>query len=193
MKTFLLCFIPLFVAVDTAGNVPIFLSLTESMPGRERKKVVWQACWTALVISILFMLLGKWLFTYLHITPSDFKIAGGLVLLFIAVTGILPFSPTEHYEGVGIVPLGVPLMMGPAALTTLLIQIDLYPVWYVGASLIVNIVVSFFAFYYSWYLTKAMGVNGMRAASKVISLFLAAIAVMMIRSAIQEILHMKGM
>src|SRR3989338_7024142 len=102
MRTFLLCFIPLFVAVDTPGNIPIFLGLTEGMSPTSRKKVIWQACWTALIVSILFMLLGKWVFTFLNITAADFKIAGGLILLFIAVTGILPISHHERFEGVGI-------------------------------------------------------------------------------------------
>lgn len=185
MRTFLLCFIPLFVAVDTAGNIPLFLGLTEGMSPSGRKKVIWQACWTALVVSLLFMLLGKWIFTFLNITASDFKVAGGLILLFIAVTGILPYSHSERLEGVGIVPLGVPLMMGPAALTTLLILVDLYPPYWIFAALITNIVISFFAFYYSWTIAKGFGINGMKAVSKVVSLFLAAIAIMMIRVGIQ--------
>lgn len=189
MRTFLLCFIPLFVAVDTAGNIPLFLGLTEGMSSKKRKKVIWQACWTALVVSLIFILLGKWIFTFLNITTSDFKIAGGLILLFIAVTGILPFSHSEKLEGVGVVPLGVPLMMGPAALTTLLIQVDLYPVLWVTTALITNIIISFFAFFYSCPIARVFGINGMKALSKVISLFLAAIAVMMIRVGIQGLLH----
>lgn len=188
MKFFLLCFIPLFVAVDTPGNIPLFLNLTEGLPSENRKKVVWQACWTALIVSLVFMLLGKWIFTFLNITASDFKIAGGLILLFIAVTGILPIAHSERLEGVGIVPLGIPLMMGPAALTTLLIQIDLYPIYWVFLALMANILISFFAFYYSWRIAKVVGVNGMKAGSKVTSLLLAAIAVMMIRVGIQELL-----
>lgn len=189
MKYFLLCFIPLFVAMDTAGNIPVFLSLTEGMPSKGRMRAIWQACWTALVISLIFILLGKSIFSFLNITASDFKIAGGLVLLFIAVTGILPIGKSERYDGVGIVPLGIPLMMGPAALTTLLIQIDEYRIWWVAASLIVNIIISFFAFFYSWKIAAAVSLNGMKAASKVISLFLAAIAIMMIRVGIQEVFH----
>lgn len=189
MKTFLLCFIPLFVAMDTPGNMPLLLSLTEKLPQKARKKVVWQACWTALVVSMIFVLAGRWVFTFLHITPADFKIAGGLILLFVAVTGILPIDHSEKYEGVGVVPLGVPLMIGPAALTTLLIQVDIYPIWWVGAGLAVNIIISFFAFLYSWKIGTALGMNGMKAASKVFSLFLAAIAVMMIRVGLLEILH----
>jgi multiple antibiotic resistance protein len=191
MKIFLLCFIPLFVAVDTPGNLPIFLSLTEGMLPKSRRKVIWQACWTAIVVSFLFMLTGKWIFSFLHITTADFKIAGGLILLFIAVTGILPIHRHERYEGVGIVPLGIPLMMGPAALTTLLIQIDLYPIWWVTLGLVTNIVISFLAFYYSWRIAHVCGINGMKAVSKVIHLFLAAIAVMMIRVGIQSLLNAK--
>ncbi len=188
MKIFLLCFIPLFVAMDAPGNLPVFLGLTEGMSPVDRKKVIWQACFTALVVSIAFMFLGKWIFTFLNITAADFKIAGGLILLFIAVTGLLPIFHQEKLEGVGIVPLGIPLMMGPAALTTLLIQVDLYPIWWIMSALIINIVITFLAFYYSWRISTSFGVNGMKAASKITSLLLAAIAIMMIRVGLQEII-----
>lgn len=189
MREFLLCFIPLFVAVDAPGNLPIFLGLTEGMPPKSRRKVIWQACWTAFIVSLLFMLLGKWIFTFLNITAEDFKIAGGLILLFIAVTGILPIGRHERFEGVGIVPLGVPLMVGPAALTTLLIQADLYPIWWVASGLVTNIIISFLTFFYSWRIANIFGINGMKAVSKVIHLFLAAIAIMMIRVGLQEIIR----
>jgi len=187
MKTFLLCFIPLFVAMDIAGNTPIFLSLTEGLERSQRKKIIWQACWTALIVSILFILLGKTLFVFLNITPGDFKIAGGLILLFIAVTGILPIGTSERLEGVGIVPLGVPLIMGPAALTTLLMQVDIHKVWWIAASLVANIAITFVIFLYSWQISRVFGVNGMKATSKIVHLFLAAIAIMMIRVGLKEL------
>lgn len=191
MKTFILCFVPLFVAMDVIGNLPVFIAMTSDFTPAQNNKVVRLAGLTAVVVGLLFMLGGKTLFALLHVSPADFKIAGGLVLFIIAVSGVMYDDPPHAgviKEHVGVVPIGVPLMVGPATLVTLLLLSDMYPVWAVSVGLIANIVLTLLIFRTSHLWEHLLHANGIRAISKVVHLLLGAIAVMMIRVGIMEII-----
>lgn len=190
METFLLAFIPLFVAIDVFGVLPLFVALTDDMDDRRRKTLTLEATLTAFVISLVFLAAGKLLFSFLGITESDFRVGGGIVLLVLAVYDLL-FSKERKRDpesSVGVVPIGIPLIMGPAALTTIIILVDSYGYVWTIASLIVNMVIVLLVFSQSKVIAKAMGKAGSRAIGKVIALFLAGIAVMMIRSGITDML-----
>ena len=190
MQTFLLAFIPLFVAIDLLGGLPLFISLTQGMEDRRRRSLTLQATLTALGLSLVFVVGGKLVFSFLGITESDFRVGGGVVLLVFAVHNLL-FS-REHQEGppvepqstIGIVPLGVPLIMGPAALTTVVILADLYGYVWTVLALVANLAVVGLAFLLAGPITRLTGTAALRAIAKVITLLLAGIAVMMIRSGI---------
>jgi multiple antibiotic resistance protein len=184
---FLACFIPLFVAVDPLGIIPVYLGLTEGMPPRDLQKVIVSTLATAIVVASAFLLLGKGIFVFLGISEDDFKIAGGIILLLIALEMVLSGHEREQRwdRSIGIVPLGVPLIVGPASITTMLIQIDLYPIYIVIGGLAANLLIVAIVFIYSRYIARVLGTGGMTAFSKLIGLFLAAIAVMMIRVGIQ--------
>lgn len=190
IETFFLCFIPLFVAMDVLGVVPIFLSMTSGLTETRRRKLITEATMAALVISVIFLFTGKFVFTFLGITEDDFRIAGGLVLLTFAIRDLL-FSPEERRRGisshasagagVGAVPIGIPLIMGPAALTTILILVDNFGYIYTMVSLLVNLAVVWIVFRQSKYIIRVIGDAGAKGFAKVASLFIAAIAIMMIR------------
>lgn len=76
-RPYLLSFIPIFVAVDAIGNVPVFLSFVEHMKARQRRKVVIDSVLTATIVAICFMFVGRWVLKLLNVTISDFQIAGG--------------------------------------------------------------------------------------------------------------------
>lgn len=190
-ETFLLAFLPLFVAMDVLGTLPLFLGLTEGITEKRRKRLIIEATLTALVISIIFLATGKLLFSFLGITENDFRIAGGLVLLVLAINDLLFSSDTARKNpesSVGVVPIGIPLIMGPAALTTILIIVDSYGYLWTLTSIALNLIIVWIVFWYADQVLKIMGKAGSRAIAKVASLFLAAIAVMMIRVGITEIL-----
>jgi multiple antibiotic resistance protein len=180
---FIYTFIPIFVAMDIPGLVPIFVSLTEGLPPVQTKRVALQALMTAFAISLLFILIGKSIFKIIGITISDFQIAGGLLLLMVGMREIFQGGgpPRVPNPNVGPVPLGTPLMVGPAVLTSLLILIPLRGYTATLSSLIVNLILVGMAFRQGERLTKWFGAHGLRAVSQVIGLFLAAIAVSMIR------------
>ncbi len=192
-QEFLLAFIPLFVAIDVFGVLPLFVSLTEGMSAVERKKLTFEATTTAFIISLLFLAAGKLLFSFLGITESDFRVGGGIVLLVLAVYDLL-FSKDRERDPeatIGVVPIGIPLIMGPAALTTIIILVDSYGYGWTIASLLANMLIVLVVFLQGTRIAGVMGKAGARAVGKVVALFLAGIAVMMIRSGVAEMV--KGM
>ena len=189
LKDLPLTFIPLFVAMDPFGMLPIFTSLTKYMTPGEKKDVVRYSTATALVVSIAFAFIGDWVFKILGITVDDFKIAGGLLLLVIAIIELTGRGQEiKKPHDVGVVPLGVPMLVGPAVLTIMIVLIDNYGIAPTVVSLILNLIIVFTVFTAEKAITRIIGKNGLIAVSKVIALLLAAIAVMMIRIGIESYL-----
>ncbi|MEP7249514.1 MAG: MarC family protein [Spartobacteria bacterium] len=180
---FLIAFIPIFVAIDAIGMVAIFIGLGANVDAKRRQQEALLGVGTALAIAIGFMFLGKLIFAALGITVADFQVAGGLLLLVFAVRDLLDIGGEKRIttDSFGIVPLGMPLIAGPALLTALLVLTDSVGVSYTLISLVVNLLIVVVVFRYADRLTKLMGKQGINGISKLVSLLLAAIAVSLIR------------
>ena len=192
-REFGLTFIPLFVAMDSVGNLPIFLSLTQGVENSERGRAARLAIFTALGLGLGFVAIGKAIFLLLGIEVADFLVAGGIILLVLAIKDLITGKMIETQgssaaEMVGVVPLGTPLIAGPAVLTTLLILIDQYFVVIVIVSLILNLAIQWLLLRQAKRVVRFLGNTGVNAISKVVMLFLAAIAVKMIRIGVLAIL-----
>jgi multiple antibiotic resistance protein len=179
----LLAFIPLFVAIDVLGLVPFFLALTERMDAAARRRLVTQATATAAALSVAFLFFGSAVFRFLGITEHDFRVGGGVVLLVLAVVDMVaprrvPDSPDESP---GVVPIGIPLIMGPAALTTILILVESHGHLLTIAAVLLNLVIVWAVLRRADVVLRLLGAAGARAVAKVAALLMAAIAVMMIR------------
>jgi multiple antibiotic resistance protein len=186
-------FIPLFFAIDVIGILPVYISLTRDIFVDNRKKIVNQAAVTAFLISFSFMYLGKGIFKYLGITIADFKIAGGILLLIFAINDLL-FSQhakrgTESVDTIGVVPIGMPLIIGPAVLTTILLSAGSNGYTASTIALFLNIAIVWLIFVYSDNVIKITKEAGATAIGKVFSLLLASIAVEMIRMGVTEIIE----
>lgn len=185
-------FIPLFVAVDIFAVLPIFISVTSETEKHERKAIIRHSVITALVVSLAFVAVGEVVFRILGITVNDFKIAGGSVLLIIAVLELIRYSGErrriEDTASVGIVPMGVPLIVGPAVLTTLIVLIDHYGIIPTVISLVLNLAIVWISLLGAQRIVKLIGKNGIIAISKVMAILLASIAVMMIRLGVEGII-----
>jgi multiple antibiotic resistance protein len=182
---FLQAFIPLFVAIDPIGLAAIFLGLGQNIPAVRRQKIADQAVWTGGIVALGFLLLGKSIFAALGISVGDFQIAGGLILFILAAKDLISSAaePEKLPEDFGVVPLGMPLIAGPASITTLLVlaQNPAVGLTVTLVALAVNLLLVVLALHYSEWLGRRVGATGMRAISKIIALLLAAIAVSMIR------------
>lgn len=181
---FVLTFVPLLVAIDAIGTLPIVLILQQEMSHRERLRMVNIAIITASALGVIFLVLGKIVLQLLGIQVGHFAIAGGLVLLALAlrdiVMGRMVQETPDREEMLAVVPLGTPLTVGPATLTTLLLLSDEYPLWLVLVSLAVNLAIAWLTFLQGGLFARILGQGGLRGIAKVMSLFLAAIAVRMV-------------
>ncbi|MFH2137857.1 MAG: MarC family protein [Candidatus Omnitrophota bacterium] len=188
IKNILLAFIPIFVAVDAFGVLPIYISLTRELSKKEKPAIIMQSIITALSVAVVFIFLGKAIFRLLGITVGDFMIAGGAVLFCIAIIDILNPGKRRRVPSpeLGAVPIGTPLIVGPAVLTTSLIITSEYGLLATLVSVGINVALAGMIFYFSEVLIKILGEAGTKALSKVTALLLAAIAVMMVRKGIMQ-------
>jgi multiple antibiotic resistance protein len=133
---------------------------------------------------VAFVFAGQALFRWLGIGVQDFMIAGGILLLAFAMRDLLTMEksiPRVHRHTVGAVPIGVPLMVGPAVLTTSILLADQHGYLLTLAAIFTNILIAGIAFCFSRGINRLLGLTGVRTVSKVVSVILAAYGVMMVR------------
>ena len=188
-----LSFIPLFVAMDAIGILPFVLTLTQDMTPVQRTKTLHYALLTAAVLGLVFIGIGEGVFSVLGIGINDFLVAGGLILLILAIRHLLTGKLVEVQPALGeamiaVVPLGTPLVVGPAVLTTLLLLSTQYSIWAVVVAFALNLAIAWVVFSQANRVARLLRQGGLRATSQIMSLLLAAIAVMMIRNGIEGIL-----
>ena len=182
LQSFLFTFVPLFIVIDALGNLPFVISLSEGMLRGERRKMIHTAIVTATVVGLVFLFLGQLILQVLDISVGSFAIAGGLILLILSIkymtTGRMMEAIKE--EMVAVVPIGTPLTVGPATITTLLLLATQFPLYMVLISFILNMLITWAIFLTGNQIIRFMGKGGLKAVSRVFSLLLAAIAVNMI-------------
>lgn len=215
-------FVPLFVVLDPMGTVPVFLALTGQYTDAQRKTMARRASVVAMIVGVLFIIVGQSLFRFLGVAFADFQIAGGLLLVILAILDLLSTGKPavdEHaldqprgladkvsqlkFSGVEIVPLAVPLIVGPATLTTGLLLVNTYSAKYeelwgapwgqisvatmVCLALLANLLVMYAAMYHAGKIAKALGQGTMLVVNKIVMILMAAIAVSLIRQGIISI------
>lgn len=187
MITFWLCFVPLFIAVDALGILPIFIGLIEGLERSKVRKIIWQSVVTAMVVALAFLAVGKAIFAFIGITIADFMIAGGALLFVLSLRDILTYERlwrSVDADSLGSVPLGVPLIVGPAVLTTTILLTDAYGIIPTIPAVVLNILFAGVVFWLYEPINRVLGKSGTRTISKLAHIILAAIGVMMVRKGI---------
>jgi len=194
MKAYIESFLPLFVAINVLGIIPVFLAVTDGMTVTERRRLTFQAVVTASLIAVLILAAGQLIFSLLGITVNDLRVGGGLILLMLSISNLVfvdnrrrdPRSGEEAMEGAsaGVVPLGIPLIMGPAAITSVLVSRESFGYLPTLTSMVVNMGLVYLTLAFSPWLGRILGPAASRAVAKVASLFLAAISVALIRAGV---------
>ncbi|OGO22721.1 MAG: MarC family transcriptional regulator [Chloroflexi bacterium RBG_16_51_9] len=182
LQDFLLTFVPLLIVIDALGNLPFVISMSEGMTEPERRKMIRTALITATIVGLVFLFFGQLILRVMNISVGAFAIAGGLILLILSIKYVSTGRMVEATkdEMIAVVPIGTPLVVGPATITTLLLLATQFPMYLVLISFILNMLITWVVFMFSGYIVRFLGEGGLKASSKVFSLLLAAIAVSMI-------------
>ena len=191
MAQFWLCFVPLFVAVDPIGILPMFMGLVEGVERARVRRVIVQSVLTAMAVALAFVTAGKLILAGLGITIADFMVAGGTLLFVISLSDLLSTEKRQRQvdpDDLGAVPLGVPLIVGPAVLTTAMLLVDEYGVVPTASAVVLNILIAGAVFWAWEAIHRVLGKAGAKIISKLASLLLAAIAVMIVRKGIMGFL-----
>jgi len=188
---FLQVLVPLFIAIDPIGLLPIFLSLVSEFSQDKRKKIVWESITTGFLLAGGFLFLGKGFLKILGIKQADFLIAGGAILFALGIYDLIfPEKRKSFSPGIsgGVVPLGTPLIVGPAVLTTILLLIDRFGILLTFLSLTINLFLTGFLLIKSEFILKLLGKRGIKVISKLMSLILSALGVRLIREGLSVFL-----
>lgn len=189
---FIKTFVAVFVLADALGNIPILLVLTKGMEPEQRNSVVDRGTIVASLVILGFAFAGKWVLQYLDISMGSLRIAGGLLLLIIALRmleGELDTPVVEQGRDVAITPLALPLLAGPGTLTTVMLLMSEAPDAHI--SVVVGIVLAMFV---TWVIVRQagridplLGPEGAVIITKLLGFLLAALAVEIGSAGIREL------
>ncbi len=179
-------FIQLFIAVDPPGILTIFLAAVAGIDEHRRRNLVIQSVFWAAVIGTAFFVAGQQVLRLLGITVADFQAAGGLLLVVLSLQDLLsaqkPRRPLD--ASAGIVPFAVPLIVGPAVMTTSIGLVSSTGLVVTCSAFAANLVIVAIS---EWLATRLAGPRVTKillASSKVIAVLLAAMGAKMIREGI---------
>ena len=182
--------ISLFIVVDPFGNIPIFIGLTSNMDSGRRAKAFRMAVITGFILLMIFAIAGRWVLQIFNITLYSFRIAGGILLLFLALELLMKekvyakISPEES----GAVPLGVPLLVGPGAITATIINLESVGFSATAISVAIVCIITWIVLKFIEPIHRLLGKVGSMVVSKVMAMLLAAIAIQFILEGISEYL-----
>jgi multiple antibiotic resistance protein len=172
--------IVLFIIVDPFGDIPIFIGLTEKMSQGEKKKVFNTATIVGIILLLVFAFTGQEIFAIFGVSIYSFEVAGGILLLIIAIRILISGSmneSTESPESVGAVPIAMPLLVGPGAITTTIFNLQAYDVYVTTLSVFIVMVMVWVILRYINAIYRFLGKTGSLVIARVVSLLIAAIAV----------------
>ncbi len=202
IQLYLTFFATLTVITDPLGNLLLFLVFTEHDTPAQWRRVAAVSTAAATLILAFFALTGGWVLAFFSVELPAFQIAGGIIffvyglqMLRLLPSGIRTTAPEEEEsitkENVALVPLAIPLIAGPGAITTVMVWRErLSAPGHLGpflAAIAAACLVSFLVFFFGRWLRRLLGISGIRIAERLMGLFLAVIAVQFVVRGIQQL------
>ena len=201
LPTLITVFTTLFIIIDPPGLAPLFLALTQGMTAAQRRAIGLRACLIAGGLMLVFLFLGEAVLAFVGISMPAFRIAGG-VLLFLTALEMLfqrrqarrqenaEEGAIEHTDDPSVFPLALPLIVGPGAITTII----LYAGQAQGAADIAAIIgvlaavllIVFLSFLSSGVIERALGKTGINIVTRVLGMLLAALAIQFVLDGIRQ-------
>ncbi len=183
----------LFIIVDPFGNIPIFMGLTEKMTQAQKRKVFNTACLVGIILLLVFAFTGQEIFYIFGVSIYSFEIAGGILLLIISIRILISGSiqeKEESPESIGAVPIAMPLLVGPGAITTTIFNLQAYDVYVTALSVLVVLVLTWVILRFMNKVYRFLGKTGALVIARVMALLIAAIAIQYILNGLTSYLGM---
>lgn len=172
--------IALFIIVDPFGNIPIFMGLTENIPEDKRKKLYNTATLVGVILLLVFAFTGQEILTIFGLSIYSFEVAGGILLLIVAIRILIVdgmHDKTESPETLGAVPIAIPLLVGPGAITTTIFNLQTYGIVTTILSVIVVLALTWVILRFINKIYRFLGKTGSVVIARVMALLIAAIAI----------------
>ncbi|MCC6547648.1 NAAT family transporter [Candidatus Sumerlaeota bacterium] len=194
--------VSLISIIDPLGAIPLLLSLTRNRGAVEMKQIVRTTTIACAVALICFALAGSAILDFFHISVPAFRASGGILILLMAVQMMSgevrrsKHTPEEEAEAaekenIAVVPLAIPLLVGPGAMSTAVLLSKEANNWHLKASLLtaiaITVAVTWVSLRMSDLLRRVLGETGIRIATRVMGLILAAIAVQFIADGARDL------
>jgi len=193
LPTFINSFILFFVTIDTIGNLPFFLSLTENAKVKKRNEIAIKSTIIAFFILIAFAYIGRYLLEAISVSLDSLKIAGGIILMFIAIDILFEKRKIrrekkveealdeKNYDEITIFPIAIPFIAGPSALATIILLIGNYadfPEFQISViiALVAALVVGLALMIGGSYIVKFLPKQFLHTTARVMAFILAALA-----------------
>jgi multiple antibiotic resistance protein len=190
---FLNSFILFFITIDTIGNLPFFISLTEGADIKKKNQIAIKSIIIAFFITVAFAYLGKYLLDAIGVSLDSLKIAGGIILMFIAIDILFEKRKIrrekkveaaldeKNFDEIIVFPMAIPFIAGPSTLATIILLMGNYSdsmesQMIVIFALIVALIVSLFLMIGTNFTTKYIPPQILHATSRVFAFILAALA-----------------
>lgn len=192
-------FTTLFIIIDPMGLAPIFLALTSGMTKAQRRAIAIRSCLIGGALMLAFLFLGEALLGFIGISMPAFRIAGGVLLFLTALEMLFQkrqarrednATELETHDDPSVFPLAMPLIVGPGAITTIILlagqangAADLAAVAAVMFTVLASV---FVAFLLAPYLERLLGKTGINILTRLLGMLLAALAVQFILDGVSQ-------
>ncbi|WP_019953748.1 MarC family protein [Yoonia vestfoldensis] len=185
-------FTTMFIILDPPGLVPVFIALTQGMTAEHRRSIAVRACIVAGVLMILFLFVGEAVLGFIGISMDAFRIAGGILLFLTALDMLFQRrqarradnaaeGQAEHQDDPSVFPLALPLIVGPGAITTIILlagnATSAADFGAIAGVLMAVLLITFLAFLVAPTIERALGKTGLNIVTRVLGMLLAALAV----------------
>lgn len=171
--------IALFIIVDPLDNIPIFTGLTGNMEVPTRKKVYNTAVLVGFILLLVFAFTGQEILNLFGLSIYSFEVAGGILLLIIAIRILISgvHETVESPESIGAVPIAIPLLVGPGAITTTIFNLQAYGTVIAILAVVAVLSLTWVILRYINGIYKFLGKTGSLVIARVMALLIAAIAI----------------
>ena len=204
---FISAFTAIFAIVNPISGVMTFISLTSNMNDTDRIYVAKRSVALACAIAMIFAVSGEYILNFFSITTHSLRVAGGILLFLVALDMLFArttresitseeLSDAAHRDNISIFPMAMPMLTGPGAITTILLYTNptngniLQLKFIVIGAILVTFVITFLIFWFSDFFHRVVGMTGMLVTTRMMGLFLGAIAVSFVSEGIKGLFQL---